>query len=300
MTPARSDVAARKRATGARVGRSARSRREGALLGVVFVLAVVAAVVARGGYFTAGSSAGYWLGVAGGVAMLLLFLYPMRKHWRFAARWGRARGWFALHMVLGIAGPLLIVLHSTLHFGSLNATVAFASMTLVAASGIVGRYLYSRIHHGLYGQRATLAEFRAEAGLDSAKVHSKLALAPAVEERLERFARRVEKIGRDGLKRPGRFFLLGFAVWFERRACNSEIARLLRKRALAEGWSEAALARHVRSRTGIVAQYLRAAQRLAQFTVFERLFSWWHVLHVPLVYMLVLSAIAHVIAVHMY
>jgi len=300
MTPARSNVVARTRVSGTRTGPSARSRREGALLALVLALAILAAVVARSGYFTAGSPVGYWVGVAGGVAMLLLFLYPMRKHWRVAARWGRARAWFALHMILGVAGPLLIVLHSTLRFGSLNATVAFASMTLVAISGIVGRYLYSRIHHGLYGQRATLAEVRAEAGLDSAEVHSKLAFAPAVEERLERFAQRVEKIGRDGLKRPWRFFLLGFAAWFERRTCNRELARLLRTRALAEGWSQAALARRVRSRTAIVAAYLRAAQRLAQFTVFERLFSWWHVLHVPLVYMLVLSAIAHVIAVHMY
>lgn len=300
MTPVRSDGVARTRGTSARGSRSARSRREGALLALVLVLAVLAAVVARSGYFTAGSPVGYWVGVAGGVAMLLLFLYPLRKHWRLAARWGRARGWFALHMILGVAGPLLIVVHSTLHFGSLNATVAFASMTLVAASGLVGRYLYSHIHHGLYGQRATLAEVRAEAGLDSAEVHSKLAFAPEVEQRMERFARRVENIGREGLKRPWRFFLLGFVVWLERRACNSELARLLRKRAPAEGWSEAALAKRVRSRTAIVAAYLRAAQRLAQFTVFERLFSWWHVLHVPLVYMLVLSAIAHVIAVHMY
>ena len=46
--------------------------------------------------------------------------------------------------------------------------------------------------------------------------------------------------------------------------------------------------------------YLRTAQRLAQIHVYQRLFSWWHVLHVPLVWMLVATAIAHVIAVHMY
>ena len=46
--------------------------------------------------------------------------------------------------------------------------------------------------------------------------------------------------------------------------------------------------------------YLSSVQRAAQFATWERMFSWWHVLHVPLVYMLVLSAIAHVIAVHIY
>lgn len=277
-----------------------RSAREIVLLALVLVVTLAMAWVARRAPFSPGSTVGYWIGVAGGVAMLLLFLYPMRKRWKVAARWGRTRWWFAVHMVLGVAGPLLIVLHSTLHFGSLNATIAFASMTLVAISGIVGRYLYSRIHHGLYGQRASLAEVRAEAGIGSAEVRSKLAFAPLVEARLERFAQRVELIGREGLRKPWRFFLLGALVWIERWRSSREVTELLRQRAVAEGWTQTKLARRARAARSLVAQYLRTVQRLAQFTVFERLFSWWHVLHVPLVYMLVLTAIAHVIAVHMY
>jgi hypothetical protein len=283
-----------------RVVRKTRSTRELALLGLVLIAILAVAFVARRSPFTPGSDIGYWVGVAGGLAMLLLFLYPLRKRWKGAARWGRTRWWFAVHMFLGVAGPLLIVLHSTLHFGSLNATIAFASMTLVAFSGIVGRYLYSRIHHGLYGQRTSLAEVRAEAGLGSDELRSKLAFAPLVETRLERFAERAERIGRDGLTRPWRFFLLGIAVWRERRRSCEEVSRLLQRRALAEGWTEIKRIRRTRAARALVAQYLRAVQRLAQFTVFERLFSWWHVLHVPLVYMLVLCAIAHVVAVHMY
>jgi hypothetical protein len=49
-----------------------------------------------------------------------------------------------------------------------------------------------------------------------------------------------------------------------------------------------------------VSEYMQGVQRVAQFNTYERLFSLWHVLHVPFVYMLVLSAIAHVVAVHMY
>lgn len=283
-----------------RAARSRRSTREGALLALVVIATLGVGYAARHAPFTPGSDLGYWIGVAGGVAMLLLFLYPLRKRWRVAARWGRTRWWFAVHMLLGIAGPLLVVLHSTLRLRSVNATIAFASMVLVAASGVVGRYLYGRIHHGLYGQRASLAEFRAVAGLGSAEVRSKLAFAPSVETRLERFAARAERIGRDGLKRPWRFFLLGFAVLGERWRSSGEVVRLLETRARAEGWTPTKLSRQTRAARTLVAQYLRTVQRLAQFTVFERLFSWWHVLHVPLVYMLVVTAIAHVIAVHMY
>ena len=44
--------------------------------------------VSRQNYFEAGDDVGYWLGVAGGVMMLLLFTYPLRKHFRFASGWG--------------------------------------------------------------------------------------------------------------------------------------------------------------------------------------------------------------------
>jgi len=49
-----------------------------------------------------------------------------------------------------------------------------------------------------------------------------------------------------------------------------------------------------------VDEYLMGAQRVALFTAWSRVFSWWHVAHVPFVYLLVISAIVHVIAVHAY
>ena len=266
----------------------------------LLVLVIATALVARARPFAPGSDTGYWIGVGGGIAMLLLFLYPLRKHLAFARNWGRLRIWFAVHMVLGIVGPLLIVLHSTLRLGSLNATVAFASMMLVASSGVVGRYLYVRIHHGLYGRRVSLGELRREAGFDSNRVHSRLAFAPQVERRLEAFAAHAGAIGGEGLRKPWRFFLLGGNAWLERRRCYAELRRELESHAVQERWSGEKFQRRLRSTRLIVASYLHAVQRVAQFTVFDRLFSWWHVLHVPLVYMMVVTAIAHVIAVHMY
>ena len=267
---------------------------------LVAALLALAIVVASSGRFTAGSNLGYWIGVAGGVAMLLLFLYPLRKRWRVLREVGSTRFWFAFHMMLGIAGPLLIIVHSTLTFGSLNAIVAFSAMALVAGSGIVGRFLYSRIHYGLYGRRATLADLRAQAGFDSEEVRSKLAFVPAVEAELEEFARRASATGHDGLTHPLRFMALGWHAKIARRRCTREALRALRERAAAEDWSEGRLVRRIRSRSALIAAHLRAVQRVAQFGVFERLFSWWHILHVPLVYMMVLAAVAHVVAVHMY
>jgi hypothetical protein len=58
--------------------------------------------------------------------------------------------------------------------------------------------------------------------------------------------------------------------------------------------------RRMRGARRLVIEYLESVQRVSHYTIYVRLFSLWHVLHVPLVYMLVLSAIAHVVAVHMY
>ena len=276
------------------------SRREAAGLVLLALLLVLACAIARSNWFTASSDVGYWIGVAGGTAMLLLFTYPLRKRWRALRKVGSARFWFSLHMALGIAGPVLIIVHSTLRFGSVNATVAFVSMALVAGSGVMGRFLYAQIHHGLYGRRASLAELRERAGLDSAKLRSKLAFAPAVEQQLNEFARRAEETRHHGLVHPLQFLALGLHAAVARRRCTREATEALQRVAARKQWTEAQLARRIERRRKLIASHLAAVQRVAQFAAFERLFSIWHVLHVPLVYMMVLSAVAHVIAVHMY
>ena len=49
-----------------------------------------------------------------------------------------------------------------------------------------------------------------------------------------------------------------------------------------------------------VKQYIQAHRQIAVFKVYERLFSWWHVLHLPLFIMMIITAIVHIFAVHLY
>jgi len=105
------------------------------------------------GYFNPGDDIGYWMGVVGAVMMLVVLAYPLRKHVRFAYGWGNIRAWFWMHIVLGILGPLVILLHSNFQTNSLNAAVALYSMLLVAGSGIAGRFIFQRVNRGLHGSR---------------------------------------------------------------------------------------------------------------------------------------------------
>ena len=51
---------------------------------------------------------------------------------------------------------------------------------------------------------------------------------------------------------------------------------------------------------GYIDDRLAATRRVVEFGAFERLFSLWHALHMPLFLMLIVAGIVHVIAVHVY
>jgi len=248
----------------------------------------------------AASDSGYWLGVAGGCMMLLLFAYPLRKRLRVMARWGAAKWWFAVHMVLGIGGPWLVLVHSGFQIGSLNAGVALYSMLIVAGSGVVGRFLYLRIHRGLSGERQSLAQLQQSLGLQHDGLHSALGFSPLLERSLLRFET-YALAGQGSLRQHLRAYtLLPLRHAATRERCLRALRPALRKQAGLQGWDETTRRRQHRLLRQTVIGYLQAVQRVAQFQAAVRLFSLWHVLHVPFVYLMVICAVAHVIAVHAY
>jgi hypothetical protein len=79
------------------------------------------------------------------VALFLgIFLYPIRKHWKWLSTIGSTRHWLDVHVLMGLTAPFIIAFHSTLKFKGI-AGMAFWIMFAVAASGVVGRYLYAQI-----------------------------------------------------------------------------------------------------------------------------------------------------------
>ncbi|HET7364131.1 MAG TPA: hypothetical protein VFJ70_11240 [Burkholderiales bacterium] len=270
------------------------------ILIVALVLAATAWLAGRANLYAPGSDVGYYMGLVGSVMMLLLLLYPLRKRIGFLRRAGELRWWFRMHMFFGIAGPVLVMFHSTLRVGSLNAAVAFYSMVLVASSGVIGRFIYTKIHHGLYGHKATLQERQERLGLTSGAVKSKFHFAPDIEQRLAALEAYATNSGRSEMIGVRRFAAVALRAFVYRRQMLRRVRRLLSAAGAQRGWTRDEVA----VRQGVARQrldeYLDAVKDVAQFRVYERLFSLWHVLHVPLVYMLVICALVHVVAVHMY
>jgi hypothetical protein len=264
-------------------------------------LAIGAAfAIGRSGWFTPGDNVGYYIGLTGGVMMLLLLLYPLRKYVGALRSWGKVKYWFAAHMVLGVCGPILVLAHSTFHMHSTNAAVAQICMLVVAGSGIVGRFLYTKVHRGLYGEKMNLQELQARTGLESAQIGSHLQFSPAVQARLSEFQAFALAPATGLGQQAARLLGLGLRRFRVERACVRELRGALLDARRTRGWDRGKYRRRLRAATGLVRAYLGAAQRVAQFGVYDRLLQLWHVAHVPLVYLLVISAVAHVVAVHLY
>lgn len=251
--------------------------------------------VAHEQYYTSRSPLGFYLGVAGSLMMLSAVLgYPLRKRVGFMQRWGAIKHWFRIHMFLGLVGPTLILFHATFHVRSPNAGVALISMLLVLASGVIGRFIYSKIHFGLYGRRATMKTLQEQLQGNSEEAQSCFTISTKVEDWLHNFEHSALKTNRPFPESAFHVFGLGlWRKWLEFR-CRSEIQRVLKK--------QKPLTYHdqVEEATALNSSYLKGIQQVAQFKMYERFFSLWHVLHIPLIYILAATGVFHVIAVYMY
>jgi hypothetical protein len=93
---------------------------------------------------SASGLAGHGIGVAGFILMLMTAtLYSVRKL-RSEARWGSMASWLRFHMVTGIVGPYMVLLHTALRFRGL-AGLAMLLTVVVVVSGLIGRYLYTAV-----------------------------------------------------------------------------------------------------------------------------------------------------------
>lgn len=242
------------------------------------------------------SGIGYGLGIFGGSMMLLLLVYPFRKRIRVLAGIGSVGFWFRFHMFLGLIGPVAILYHARFSWGALNSAVAMGAMLIVSGSGLIGRYFYSRIHRGYSGRklevRALLKEMHglldSLAGLGNDGI--------LIRTRLEPFEQRTVVAGAGFWTSAWSVVSLGLGTRLAMRQLRADLA----------GTAPAAItgdvrAHHDRKRlVALAADYLDAVRHAAEFAFYDRMFRLWHLFHLPLFFILVVTAIIHIIAVHMY
>ena len=93
---------------------------------------------------------GHGLGIVGFLLMLMTeTLYSLRKRSR-SVRWGKMSAWLQMHIFMGLVGPYMVLLHTSWKFNGLAGVTTLLTVIIVL-SGLVGRYIFTRIPRTLDG-----------------------------------------------------------------------------------------------------------------------------------------------------
>ena len=242
-------------------------------------------------YYVPEEGLGYWLGLVGGVMMLLAFCYTAFKYAKVLRSRAVMRHWLTIHIFFGVAGPLLILLHSTFTIGSLNGGIALISMILVFVSGVMARFIYAKTHYGLDGSVGQVKDIKNEIEMAGLKIKSKS---------LDVFTEKVLKHQEYFLYALWDWFTFGWrSRWLYFRLTES-MHNQLKAMQEANNWDNTAVEVRLEEFKQKLRTYISMLNKVTLFGVYERFFAFWRNAHVPLLYLLLMSSIVHVLAVHMY
>ncbi|MCF6282702.1 MAG: hypothetical protein L3J28_10945 [Candidatus Polarisedimenticolaceae bacterium] len=238
---------------------------------------------------------GYALGIIGGLMLLFQALYPLRKRINRLKQFGHTRFWFSSHIASGVVAPIVLLFHCNFQLGSLNSQVALFSMLAVALSGLLGKYLYTRIHYGLHGRTKEFSGLREHWQKHRDRISKTAHYDVRLEERLNRFEQPIL----DSIYHPilavlrlSLLSLRGHLLYLKTRGLVSEPAEAHP--------SEQARKKSLKAQRRLIRTRINAACELARFSAYERLFALWHVVHLPFFFIMLLAGIAHITAVHLY
>jgi len=240
----------------------------------------------------------YWLqpsgyiGQSAGIAAFLIFvflwLYPLRKKWK-ALRWTGSIGrWLDVHVTAALLLPLLLAIHAAWRGDGLIG-LGLLAMYVVILSGIVGRYLYTRIPRARSGIELTRDEVAAQRRELIQELAAATGLTPDV---LETTLHGGQEPDADG--NPLRV-LAGLVA--------ADLFRWRRTRQLRARW--AALApddrplneRQLREAVRLANRELSLDQQSRMLNATHRVFRYWHVAHRPFALTALVAVVIHVVVV---
>jgi len=228
---------------------------------------------------------GQTAGILAFAMFLTLYMYPLRRRFRVLAFTGPLNRWLDVHIVLGLLVPLFGAVHASWRFKGLIG-LGYLAMLLVSLSGIIGRYLYTRIPRGRSGLELTRDEIErrrkellqqvvSATGIDVAHLES--ALQPKTETRSSGIRATISAL---------------IANDFVRWRLSRRLRREWRKAVGRRGDSGA-----LREVLRLVRREIALSQQARMLDATQRVFRLWHVAHRPFAATAFAAVVIHVIVV---
>jgi hypothetical protein len=228
---------------------------------------------------------GQSVGILAFALFVFLWLYPLRKKFRWLAFTGPIARWLDVHIVAGLLVPSLATVHAGFRFEGLIG-LGYFSMLIVSLSGLIGKYLYVRIPHSRSGLELTLDEIAERRKALAREIGASISLPPDEVERA--LAAATIDVGASHC----RWILLGLL--------SNDIARFRAIRALRRRW-RGMVPRGTGIRKATINEVIRLARRQIALTqqvrmldATHRVFHYWHVAHRPVAITALLAVVIHV------
>lgn len=231
-------------------------------------------VMKPSGYFSHG------LGVIGGTMITVgVALYSSRKRIRALWNVGKLSSWLEFHIFLCLVGPVLVIYHTTFKAGGI-AAISLWTMLSVAASGIVGRFLYVLIPRNIKGGQLT-----------SQQINEEFDRLAAVLRASELGLRLLSDIDRHfaAVKRPetfGQTVTIYFSLMRSKHQVHRDVRRLIARSNISPETART-LYKAASSRASLI-------QRSIVLLQAEKLFYYWHAIHLPFSVIMFITLAVHI------
>jgi hypothetical protein len=226
---------------------------------------------------------GQTAGILAVLIFIFLWLYPLRKKFRWLEWTGVMSKWLDVHVSLALIIPFLGAIHAAWKFEGLIG-LGYWSMIVVCLSGVVGRYLYVHIPRGATGMELTAEEISTERRELIAAVAANSGLPMA----------QVEAVLRsDPVPIEGAGFLKTLALMVQddlvRRRAGRALRRLVKRTAGAK-LSHTAVNEVVK----LASREMALTQQARMLAATQRIFRFWHVAHRPFAMAALVAVLVHV------
>lgn len=214
---------------------------------------------------------GQGLGIIGTVMILFgVVIYILRKRYGILKRFIRVKYLLEFHIFLCTLGPVLVLFHTTFKFGGI-VSIAFWAMVAVVLSGVVGRFIYIQIPRTIEGRALTLQEVKDQQN----------ELFETIKEATKGNAAILEVLTPDIDK--------NVSFW-TRWIKNYQKIRRIKSLLNASGMKS----NEVKHLTVLVKEENRIKSRIGRLAQMQKLFQYWHVIHLPFALIMLLIVVIHV------
>jgi len=215
---------------------------------------------------------GHGYGIVGTLMMIIgVFGYQARKYMRSLARIGILKHWLEFHIFLCTLGPILVLFHTSFKFGGL-VSISFWSMVAVVASGVAGRFIYLQIPRTIQGRELGLHEIHEMKGQITQQIQQEIG---------EELMQQIIHTGEER-KTEKSYMQQVLADWRSKSQLRGRL-----KSAQIQG-------KKLRVIMKLVGQEMTIQRRIIGLQYMQKLFKYWHVIHLPFAIIMLVIMLIHV------